>query len=58
MGVIPAWFAKALSFRGEQSNAILIVAGGNAKIDNKKCRLLAFNRSFKLGDSFATCGVC
>lgn len=43
---------------GRAKHAILIVAGGNAKIDNKKCRLLSFNRPFKLGDSFATCGVC
>ena len=38
IGVIPARIAKTLSFRGAQDNAILIVAAGDAKIDNKKFR--------------------
>lgn len=37
IGVIPARIAKTLSFRGEEK-AILIVAAGDAKIDNKKFR--------------------
>jgi prolyl-tRNA editing enzyme YbaK/EbsC (Cys-tRNA(Pro) deacylase) len=38
IGVIPARIAKTLSFRGEREMAILIVAAGDAKIDNKKFR--------------------
>lgn len=38
IGVIPARIAKTLSFRGEGDAAILIVAAGDAKIDNKKFR--------------------
>lgn len=38
IGVIPARIAKTLSFRGEDEKAILIVAAGDAKIDNKKFR--------------------
>ena len=38
IGVIPARNAKTLSFRGENEKAILIVAAGDAKIDNKKFR--------------------
>ncbi|MDQ6598545.1 YbaK/EbsC family protein [Bacillus salipaludis] len=38
IGVIPARIAKSLSFRGEEGKAILIVAAGDAKIDNKKFR--------------------
>ncbi|MGG1397201.1 YbaK/EbsC family protein [Bacillus salipaludis] len=38
IGVIPARIAKTLSFRGEEEKAILIVAAGDAKIDNKKFR--------------------
>lgn len=38
IGVIPARIAKTLSFRGEGDQAILIVAAGDAKIDNKKFR--------------------
>lgn len=38
IGVIPARIAKTLSFRGAGENAILIVAAGDAKIDNKKFR--------------------
>jgi prolyl-tRNA editing enzyme YbaK/EbsC (Cys-tRNA(Pro) deacylase) len=38
IGVIPARIAKTLSFRGEDDQAILIVAAGDAKIDNKKFR--------------------
>jgi prolyl-tRNA editing enzyme YbaK/EbsC (Cys-tRNA(Pro) deacylase) len=38
IGVIPARIAKTLSFRGEGDNAILIVAAGDTKIDNKKFR--------------------
>lgn len=34
----PARIAKTLSFRGEGNHAILIVAAGDAKIDNKKFR--------------------
>ncbi|KAI7254177.1 hypothetical protein KC345_g11286 [Hortaea werneckii] len=36
--VIPARIAKTLSFRSAQDDAILIVAAGDAKIDNKKFR--------------------
>jgi len=42
IGVIPARIAKTLSFRGEDDKAILVVAAGDAKIDNKKFRQ-AFN---------------
>lgn len=38
IGVIPARIAKTLSFRGEGDDAILIVAAGDAKVDNKKFR--------------------
>ncbi|RFU61767.1 YbaK/EbsC family protein [Peribacillus glennii] len=38
IGVIPAQIAKTLSFRGEGDKAILVVAAGDAKIDNKKFR--------------------
>jgi prolyl-tRNA editing enzyme YbaK/EbsC (Cys-tRNA(Pro) deacylase) len=38
IGVEPARIAKTLSFRGEGEKAILIVAAGDAKIDNKKFR--------------------
>mgnify|MGYP000737027692 CR=1 FL=1 len=38
IGVIPARIAKTLSFRGEGDNAIMVVAAGDAKIDNKKFR--------------------
>lgn len=38
IGVIPARIAKTLSFRGDGEKAILIVAAGDAKIDNKKFR--------------------
>ncbi|XJZ25728.1 YbaK/EbsC family protein [Bacillota bacterium Lsc_1132] len=38
IGVAPARIAKTLSFRGEGDQAILIVAAGDAKIDNKKFR--------------------
>ncbi|WP_462413521.1 YbaK/EbsC family protein [Neobacillus sp. Marseille-QA0830] len=38
IGVIPARIAKTLSFRGEDERAILVVAAGDAKIDNKKFR--------------------
>ncbi|WP_204502210.1 YbaK/EbsC family protein [Aquibacillus albus] len=38
IGVIPARIAKTLSFRGEGDKPILIVAAGDAKIDNKKFR--------------------
>jgi prolyl-tRNA editing enzyme YbaK/EbsC (Cys-tRNA(Pro) deacylase) len=38
IGVEPAQIAKTLSFRGDQDKAILIVAAGDAKIDNKKYR--------------------
>lgn len=38
IGVIPARIAKTLSFRGESDEAILIVAAGDAKVDNKKFR--------------------
>lgn len=36
LGVIPARIAKTLSFRGKEGQAILVVAAGDAKIDNKK----------------------
>lgn len=38
IGVIPARIAKTLSFRGEEDKAILVVAAGDAKVDNKKFR--------------------
>ncbi|WP_349730487.1 YbaK/EbsC family protein [Peribacillus frigoritolerans] len=38
IGVIPARIAKTLSFKGEGENAILVVAAGDAKVDNKKFR--------------------
>lgn len=38
IGVIPARIAKTLSFRGEGEAAILVVAAGDAKVDNKKFR--------------------
>jgi prolyl-tRNA editing enzyme YbaK/EbsC (Cys-tRNA(Pro) deacylase) len=38
IGVVPARIAKTLSFRGLEERAILIVAAGDAKIDNKKFR--------------------
>ncbi|CAH2717624.1 hypothetical protein BACCIP111895_04840 [Neobacillus rhizosphaerae] len=38
IGVIPARIAKTLSFRSDQEKAILIVAAGDVKIDNKKFR--------------------
>jgi prolyl-tRNA editing enzyme YbaK/EbsC (Cys-tRNA(Pro) deacylase) len=38
IGVLPARIAKTLSFRGAEEKAILIVAAGDAKIDNKKFR--------------------
>jgi len=38
IGVIPARIAKTLSFRGDGEQAILVVAAGDAKIDNKKFR--------------------
>jgi prolyl-tRNA editing enzyme YbaK/EbsC (Cys-tRNA(Pro) deacylase) len=38
IGVIPARIAKTLSFRGEGDKGILVVAAGDAKIDNKKFR--------------------
>ncbi|WP_400164428.1 YbaK/EbsC family protein [Brevibacillus sp. TJ4] len=38
IGVIPARIAKTLSFRGEGDSAMLVVAAGDAKVDNKKFR--------------------
>ena len=38
IGVVPARIAKTLSFREEGDKAILVVAAGDAKIDNKKFR--------------------
>jgi prolyl-tRNA editing enzyme YbaK/EbsC (Cys-tRNA(Pro) deacylase) len=38
IGVSPARIAKTLSFRASEESAILIVAAGDAKIDNKKFR--------------------
>jgi prolyl-tRNA editing enzyme YbaK/EbsC (Cys-tRNA(Pro) deacylase) len=38
IGVAPARIAKTLSFRGRDENAILVVAAGDAKFDNKKFR--------------------
>lgn len=38
IGVIPHRIAKTLSFRGEGDQGILVVAAGDAKIDNKKYR--------------------
>ncbi|MRG86489.1 YbaK/EbsC family protein [Salinibacillus xinjiangensis] len=43
IGVEPARIAKTLSFRGKEEQAILVVAAGDAKIDNKK-----FRKSFGL----------
>ncbi|GIN21869.1 MAG TPA: YbaK/EbsC family protein [Bacillus bacterium] len=40
IGVTPARIAKTLSFRAEEDQAILIVAAGDTKIDNKKFRHL------------------
>lgn len=36
VGVIPARIAKTLSFKNPDGNAFLIVAAGDAKIDNRK----------------------
>lgn len=38
IGVDPARIAKTLSFRGSGEKAILVVAAGDAKFDNKKFR--------------------
>ncbi|KQL54306.1 EBSC protein [Heyndrickxia shackletonii] len=39
IGVIPARIAKTISFRGEEAGkAILVVAAGDTKVDNKKFR--------------------
>ena len=38
IGVKPEQIAKTLSFRGKDEKAILVVAAGDAKIDNKKFR--------------------
>lgn len=38
LGVIPARIAKTLSFRSTDDKAILVVAAGDAKIDNPKFR--------------------
>jgi len=38
IGVAPERIAKTLSFRGEGEDAFLVVAAGDAKIDNKKFR--------------------
>lgn len=38
IGVEPERIAKTLSFRGEGDSAILVVAAGDAKVDNKKFR--------------------
>ena len=38
IGVAPKQIAKTLSFRGTEHKAILVVAAGDAKIDNKKFR--------------------
>ena len=39
IGVIPARIAKTISFRGEEDGkAILVVAAGDTKVDNKKFR--------------------
>ncbi|HLR61254.1 MAG TPA: YbaK/EbsC family protein [Lentibacillus sp.] len=38
IGVTPARIAKTLCFKGEGDTAILVVAAGDAKIDNKKFR--------------------
>lgn len=38
LGVEPAQIAKTLSFRGKDEKAILVVAAGDTKIDNKKFR--------------------
>ncbi len=38
VGTIPARIAKTLSFRNDDGGAILVVAAGDARIDNKKFR--------------------
>nr|WP_206700510.1 YbaK/EbsC family protein [Cytobacillus firmus] len=38
IGVSTAQIAKTLSFKGDEDDAILVVAAGDAKIDNKKFR--------------------
>ncbi|MCM3708829.1 MULTISPECIES: YbaK/EbsC family protein [Cytobacillus] len=38
IGVSTAQIAKTLSFKGDEDEAILVVAAGDAKIDNKKFR--------------------
>jgi len=38
IGVAPERIAKTLSFRGKEDAAILVVAAGDAKVDNKKFR--------------------
>lgn len=49
IGVIPARIAKTLSFRGADENAVLIVAAGDAKIDNKKFKDLFGYKARMLG---------
>jgi len=36
IGIIPERIAKTLSFRAKEDKAILVVAAGDAKVDNKK----------------------
>ncbi|WP_261134466.1 YbaK/EbsC family protein [Bacillus sp. Marseille-Q3570] len=38
IGVIPAQIAKTLSFKGKEEKNLLVVAAGDAKVDNKKFR--------------------
>lgn len=45
LNVIPARIAKTLSFKDKEGNAFLVVAAGDAKIDNKNLNLhLALRR--------------
>lgn len=58
IGTLPARIAKTLAFREENGQALLVVAAGDAKIDNKKFRQV-FNHKAKMlsaEDVFAQTG--
>ena len=65
VGTIPARIAKTLSFQQKEGGGFLIVAAGDAKIDNTKfknvfrmkAKMLAPNEVFKL-TGYAVGGVC
>jgi prolyl-tRNA editing enzyme YbaK/EbsC (Cys-tRNA(Pro) deacylase) len=38
LGVIPARIAKSISLRGGENNAMIVVAAGDMKVDNRKFR--------------------